>query len=143
MDAPGVWGNSVKDGPLTFDRECKVAGSASAKLVTSEGVDKDRYRRSTCTQKVKLEKGRRYRLSYFAKCENVVPYHSGEGAGLCLFEGKGLYTKHPLPLLTGTCDWIHLCHEFTARDEDAFFEFRITEATGTMWLDEVLLEPIE
>ena len=143
MDVPGSWGNSVKDGSLTFDKECKVAGASSVKLTTSEGADKDRYRRVTCTQKTKLKKGRRYRLSYFAKCENVVPYNRNEGAGLCIWEGRDLYTKHPLPLLTGTFGWIHLSHVFTARDEDVRFEFRITEATGTMWLDEILLEAVE
>ena len=51
--------------------------------------------------------------------------------------------KHPQPLLTGTFDWLHLSHVFTARDEDVRFEFRITEATGTMWLDEIRLEEID
>ena len=143
LDGPGGWSNSVKDGSLTFDTACKVAGAASAKLTTSTGVDKERYRRATCVQKVRLVKGRRYRLSYFAKGENVEPYHAAEGAGLCMWEGKELYTKHPQPLLTGTFDWLHLSHVFTARDEDVRFEFRITEATGTMWLDEIRLEEID
>jgi hypothetical protein len=141
LDEPGGWNNGAKSGTLTFDTTCKVAGAASAKLVTTDVVDKELYRRATCTQKVKLVKGRRYRLSYFAKGENVTPYHWGEGAGLCIWEGD-LYTKHPKPLLTGTFDWIHLSHEFTARDENVKFEFRITEATGTMWLDELLLEEV-
>ena len=143
LDGPGGWSNSVKDGSLTFDTACKVAGAASAKLTTSTGVDKERYRRATCVQKVRLVKGRRYRLSYFAKGENVEPYHAAEGAGLCMWEGKELYTKHPQPLLTGTFDWLHLSHVFTARDVDVRFEFRITEATGTMWLDEIRLEEID
>ena len=82
-------------------------------------------------------------LDIRAKCEDVVPYNRNEGAGLCIWEGRDLYTKHPLPLLTGTFGWIHLSHVFTARDEDVRFEFRITEATGTMWLDEILLEAVE
>ena len=143
LDGPGGWSNSVKDGSLTFDTSCKVAGAAAAKLTTSSVVDKDRYRRATCTQKVRLVKGRKYRLSYFAKGENIEPYHASEGAGLCMWEGKALYKKHPQPLLTGTFDWLHLSHEFTARDEDVRFEFRITEATGTMWLDEILLEEVD
>ena len=143
MDAPGAWHNRIKDGSLTYDTSCKVAGAASAKLVTSQGADKERYYRVTCSQKVKLVKGRKYRLSYFAKGENIVQYNRNEGAGLCLWEGKDLYTKHPLPLFTGTFDWVHLSHVFTARDDDARFEFRITEATGTMWIDEIILEELE
>ena len=143
MDEPGAWSNSVKDGSLTFDTACKVAGSASARLSTSEGIKKGAYRRVVCSQHLKLEKGRTYRLSYFAKGENIVSYGRAEGAGLCLWEGKMLYSKHPLPLLTGTFDWIHLSREFTAREENVHLEFRICESTGTMWIDEVRLEPIE
>jgi hypothetical protein len=143
MDGPGVWSNTVKDGSLTFDAACKVAGAASAKLSTSEGVRKDMYRRVVCSQRLKLEKGRRYRLSYFVKGENIVSYGKSEGAGLCLWEGKTLYSKHPVPLLTGTFDWVHLSRIFTAREEDGLLEFRICESTGTMWLDEVRLEPVE
>jgi hypothetical protein len=101
------------------------------------------YRRVVCSQRLKLEKGRKYRLSYFAKGENIVSYGRSEGAGLCLWEGKTLYSKHPVPLLTGTFDWIHLSRVFTAREEDVHLEFRICESTGTMWLDEVRLEPLE
>lgn len=140
MDGPGVWSNTVKDGSLTFDTVNKVAGAASAKLSASSGVKKGMYRRVVCCQSLKLKKGCRYRLSYFVKGENIVSYGRSEGAGLCLWEGKTLYSKHPLPLLTGTFDWIHLSHVFTAREEDVRLEFRICESTGTMWLDEVRLE---
>ena len=143
MDGPGAWGNTVKDGSLTFDAACKVAGAASARLSTSDGIKKGMYRRVVCSQRLKLEKGRKYRLSYFAKGENIVSYGRSEGAGLCLWEGKTLYSKHPVPLLTGTFDWIHLSRVFTAREEDVHLEFRICESTGTMWLDEVRLEPLE
>ena len=143
LDHPGDWRNTVKDGSLTFDTACKVSGAASARLSTSEGVKKDLYRRAVCSQRVKLEKGRTYRLSYFVKGENIVPYGKAEGAGLCLWEGERLYSKHPLPLLTGTFDWIHLSRVFTAREENVHLEFRICESTGTMWLDEVCLEPVD
>jgi hypothetical protein len=143
MDRSGAWSNTVKDGSLVFDESCKVAGAASARLSTSEGIKKGMYRRVVCSQRLKLEKGRTYRLSYFVKGENIVSYGRSEGAGLCLWEGKTLYSKHPVPLLTGTFDWIHLSRVFTAREEDARLEFRICESTGTMWLDEVRLEPVK
>jgi hypothetical protein len=143
MDGPGAWNNTIKDGTLAFDTTCKVAGTASARLSTSDGIKSGMYRRVVCSQRFKLKKGCRYRLSYFAKGENIVSYGRSEGAGLCLWEGERLYSKHPVPLLTGTFDWIHLSHVFTAREENVNLEFRICESTGTMWLDEVRLEPVE
>ena len=113
---------------------------AAVRLTTSKGADAKRYTRASFEQPLKLEKGKKYRLSYFLKAKDVVPYHKGEGAGLCLWEDKDLYTKHPQPLITGSCDWIHLSLDFTARADTGRLQFRICESTGTMWIDGVVLE---
>ena len=146
LDTLEGWGAGIKDATVTADPTTKVTGAASAKLVTSQTDfgNKARYMRADLSQSFKLEKGRSYRLSYFVKTKDVIAYNRNEGAGLCLWLADGKYIKHPLPLFTGTCDWMHQSMTFTAdKDMKARLQFRICESIGTMWIDGVVLEPVD
>ena len=133
------WGKDIGQ-TCEVDASVKASGSASVRISSSGGPDRKRYHRADISQYVDLEKGAHYRLSYFLKAENVQSYMADEGAGLCIWEPGNRYTKGPMPLLRDTCDWIHVATEFTAVGGRTRIQYRVTGATGTLWIDGVLLE---
>ena len=128
------------DQTCVVDEANKACGKASIKISSSEGADRKRYHRADLSQYIELEPGATYRLSYFLKAENVKPYLANEGAGLCIWEPNNHIIKGPMPLLRDSCDWIHVVTEFKAVGGRTRIQYRVTGATGTLWIDGVLLE---
>ena len=144
LDSLDGWTSSPGSDQTTLvDEENKVSGRASVRISSSEGADPKRYHRADISQYVELEAGVNYRLSYFLKAEDVQPYQAEEGAGLCIWEPGNHYTKGPMPLLRDTCDWIHVATEFKAVGGRTRIQYRVTGATGTLWIDGVLLEEVK
>lgn len=100
---------------------------------------------SDCSQFVALEKAKRYRLSYFIRTKDVVAYNSVDGAGLCFWFADGHYMKHPVPLMRGSCGWVHQSVTFSPPVDAprAKLQFRLENSLGTMWVDGALLEEVK
>ena len=138
------WSKSVGWGTAELDFSDKVTGSASAKLVSDKVPHRERNVQSDFCCKVNIVKGRRYRLSYFIKAKDVVPYDPKMGAGLCLWIDRTHYHKHPNPLVHGSCGWMHQEMVFVAdaTNPESTLQFRLEDSLGTMWIDGVRLEEI-
>ena len=138
------WTKFVPWGTAGLDGDCKVTGNASARLVSDTVPHRERNVQSEFSAFVGVQKGHRYRLSYFIRTQDVVPYDPANGAGLCLWFSESHYLKHPLPLMRGTCGWVHQSREFTAPIDapKAKLQFRLEDSLGTMWVDGVLLEEL-
>ncbi len=136
--------SAKNDAQIVLDAQEKVSGVSSLRIATSAtGSEGNVYRRGDVSQDIVLEVGATYRLSYFIKTKDVKNYRYREGAGLCwLFGLDKSYQKHPLPLLTGSCDWMHQEMTFVAKEPKNRLQARLCASTGTMWVDGMLLEKI-
>jgi hypothetical protein len=65
------------------------------------------------------------------------------------FSGDNVDRAAPaLAFLTGTTDWVHVSIEFVSKKNTnigslAFVQPRITNATGTAWFDDILIEELK
>jgi CHAT domain-containing protein/tetratricopeptide (TPR) repeat protein len=76
-----------------------------------------------------------YRLSLYAKAENL--------QGGVNFAVDAAWGKRPLSLPAGTYDWRQLSATINIGHND-YIDFRIIqENTGTIWLDDIVIEPVE
>ena len=130
-----------------LDPSTKVTGGFSLKLASDGVPHSESNVQSGAVVPVSLHAGRTYRLSYFIKTKDVVPYRElgyPLGAGLCLWYAEGRYEKHPAALLKGTGEWVHQCHVFSPSVDSpkARLQFRLEHSLGTMWVDGVLLEDV-
>ena len=112
---------------------------------TSSGI-----RQYLADSECSLKPNTRYRLSFFAKLDNVSPLKSGGGLAARVWDDdKGI--RFPSPAdggpLTGTTDWIAQCYEFTSGPNTnsncgrkSYIDFNVWGATGMVWIDDVRLE---
>jgi len=134
--APAVsgWINQAPD-MYKKDETVSHLGKASLKLSKSDpAIHKFIY------QKIPLQPGKRYEITFWAKCENVVA--GPKGAGLnCYFESRG-GAFYP-PGLSGTFDWqkitLTMKKPFGPKldPQRSIISFGIFKgATGTAWVDD-------
>ena len=140
------WRKSVKCGTAELDFNDKVTGTASA-CIASDKVPNRKVSESDFCTFANLKSGRTYRLSYFVKTKDVVPYCNpgfSVGAGVCMWFSANHYRQHPNPRMTGSCGWIHQSCEFSPPVDAprTKLQFRLERSVGTMWVDGVLLEDI-
>jgi len=96
---------------------------------------------------VALKSGRRYRLSYFVKTNDIQPVSRGGGVGP-LIMAKGWSREFPETrnFLAGTVPWIRQVFEFTTPSdlspEACPLYLRIRYATGTAWFDDVRIDEV-
>ena len=97
-----------------------------------------------------LVPGKWYRLSYFAKGENIQPCVKRGGANAVVWQDertdKG--KVYPVRSFEGTFDWIHHAAEFrVAREQPEGYrpevDLRLFQATGTVWFDGLIIEEID
>ena len=141
------WVNSVPWSKAALDPSTKVVGGFSLKLASDSVSHGESNVQCGAAVQVALRAGRTYRLSYFIKTKDVVPYKDlgyPLGAGLCLWYAENRFEKHPSRLMTGDSGWIHQCHVFTPPVDSpkARLQFRLETSLGTMWVDGVLLEDV-
>lgn len=128
-------------GTMSIDRDVFVSGGSSLKVAMSNHV--------SVVQSIpgKIVPGRRYRLSYFLKTENMVPLNKNGQVSMEFFNGKWQFFPRGGSNL-GTADWFHRCYEFTAQDlpkEPAklpIFRIFFTNCKGTFWVDGLRVEEI-
>ena len=90
-----------------------------------------------------LELGRRYRLSWFRKAEGVSPIKHHAGFRMTLMVGGKMALRHPVAgTVVGTSDWVHDMIEFVATAEKTSVGFILRDATGSVTVEDVLLEPL-
>ena len=141
------WVNCVSHSKAVLDPDTKVVGGFSLRL-RSDRVPHDEINvQCGASVRADLRKNRTYRLSYFIKTEDVVPYRERGyplGAGVCLWFAEGKYAKHPVQLMKGSGDWVHQCYVFSPPVDSpkATLQFRLETSLGTMWIDGVLLEDV-
>ena len=104
--------------------------------------------------RAKLEPSSRYRISYFVKCDNVIPLVRGGGACVSIRQGKiagkeGKGWEFPLNgnFLSGNTDWIPQVFEFetdeTWREQPATAVwFKVRYAAGTAYFDGARLDRV-
>ena len=141
------WINCAPWSKAVLDPDTKVVGGFSLRLASDSVPHDESNVQSGAVVPVALRIGRTYRLSYFIKTKDVVPYKNlgwPLGAGLCLWFADEKYEKHPAPLMKGTGEWVHQCHVFTPPVDSpkARLQFRLEHSLGTMWVDGVLLEDV-
>jgi len=95
----------------------------------------------------KLQPGKRYRISYMLKLDNVTPVKGGGGAVLNLWDvANRWFPAHNLP--SGTADWTRQSFEFTAapgtnQEKPSVIRLTLLNANGTAWFDDVELIQLE
>ncbi len=141
------WANCVSHSKAALDPDNKVVGGFSLKLKSGTVPHDESNVQCGASVHADLRKDRTYRLSYFIKTEDVVPYRQlwyPLGAGVCLWFAEGKYAKHPTQLMKGTCGWVHQCYVFSppVDSPNATLQFRLETSLGTMWIDGVLLEDV-
>ena len=143
--------NVSTNGTVALDREIKVVGEASMRLVASNPSVDGPYLRACATYNLdkgaeRMKRNTRYRISFFVKCENIHALKRDAGVSLCFHDN--IDRAEPMPFLTGTMDWVHVSAEFTSKRNTnvagpAFVRPRLTNCTGTAWFDGVRIEEID
>ena len=141
------WVNCCQWSKAALDPETKVVGGFSLRLASDSKPHEETNVQCGATVMADLRKDRTYRLSYFIKTKDVVPYRNlgyPLGAGVCLWFAEGKYAKHPAALMKGTGDWVHQCYVFSppVDSPETRLQFRLETSLGTMWIDGVLLEDV-
>ena len=143
--------NVSTNGTVALDREIKVVGEASMRLVASNPSVDGPYLRACATYNLdkgaeRMKRNTRYRISFFVKCENIHALKRDAGVSLCFHDN--IDRAEPMPFLTGTMDWVHVSTEFTSKRNTnvagpAFVRPRLTNCTGTAWFDGIRIEEID
>jgi len=136
------WKKEVSWGTAELDFDTKVTGNASVRITSDTVPHRKSNVQSDFVTYVPLYTNRTYRLSYFIKTKDVVPYVAANGAGPVVWMSWKKYIK--LPHLRGSCGWVHQSHVFTPEINapKTRLQFRVEDSLGTMWIDGVLLEDI-
>lgn len=127
-------GCSVSHDPATF-----ISGPRSLRLSSSGDV-----KWFQIADKVQLEPGTRYRLSYFVKLDNVKG--RGRETGVCVNLWSDRNRWFPSVRLTGTTPWIRQSFEFTTgKNEKTQFSVKpfMLNCSGTAHFDNISLEKVE
>ena len=129
-------------GTMELDRTTFVTSGSSLKVVMSNHVSVVQATHG------KVVPGKRYRLSYFLKTQDMVPLNKGGQVYMELFNGKWQFFPRGGSNL-GTSDWFHRCYEFTAQDlpeepaKEPIFRIFISNCTGTFWIDGLRVECLD
>lgn len=144
--AKGDWSvpRIFKDhGKVSLDTERFVYGPNSLRI---ENVQKGRRTGVGQSLGGKLKPGTEYRLSFYAMCENIVPYnaHRTSGAWVGFSFGKG-FTQIPERALTGTQSWRYYSFRFkTPADfKKGIIYLRMSQAAGAVNFDRVTIEEVK
>lgn len=96
-----------------------------------------------------LKPGKRYRISYFVKGENVRPHAKRGGAQAVVWQDESADRGRTYPAsgFSGTFDWIHCAEEFhiPRRVPEGYrpeVDVRLIHATGTAQFDGLIVEEI-
>lgn len=140
----GGWITDLKEtNCVSLAQEAPAGLSRSLKLSCAQPtrVNVTQYFRGQGTQMVP---GRRYRISFFVKLENVAPAGSDGGFGARVWHDRNVW--FPDHRLTGSTDWIHQEYFFTAgpgADKcENTLTFLLWNATGSVYVTGVLLEEL-
>ena len=97
-----------------------------------------------------MKQGKKYRISYFVKGENVKPYQRRGGAQAVVWFNESADRAKLLPNvgLEGTFDWIHQTMEvYVPKSLSCEFkpeiDLRVFFATGTAYFDELVVEEVK
>ncbi|MBR2911749.1 MAG: DUF4838 domain-containing protein [Lentisphaeria bacterium] len=130
-------------GKVSLDTERFVYGPNSLRI---ENVQKGRRTGVGQSLDGKLKPGTEYRLSFYAMCENIVPYnaHRTSGAWVGFSFGKG-FTQIPERALTGTQSWRYYSFRFkTPADfKKGIIYLRMSQAAGAVNFDRVTIEEVK
>lgn len=130
-------------GKVSLDTERFVYGPNSLRI---ENVQKGRRTGVGQSLGGKLKPGTEYRLSFYAMCENIVPYnaHRTSGAWVGFSFGKG-FTQIPERALTGTQSWRYYSFRFkTPADfKKGIIYLRMSQAAGAVNFDRVTIEEVK
>ncbi len=90
--------------------------------------------------------GKKYRLTFFMKLDNVVPLSKGGGAGIQIWNSSKNFW-FPSKFISGTMPWTMYSCEFQSlpgsNPKTTLFKCDLFGATGTAWFDGLRLEAIE
>lgn len=145
LTRPWESGSFSKDGAVWFnssgcrsaavvDRQNVHSGTASLHLRNVSGRAPNIY--GTMTQKIRVDRNRKYAISLWAKGENL----ASNGALNVAIDPT--WRIRPLALPAGTFGWSRFSGTFNSQDRD-LVEFRIIfEDTGDVWLDDLVVEEL-
>jgi hypothetical protein len=123
----------------TIDRDTALPGegafSARVEVQAAPGED---WRINLFTDGVRLEKGRRYDVTFLARADRPRNITLGAQKGSPDWDGYGLWQA-----VTLSTEWKEytVAFESTGTDPDARLEFLFGERAGTVWIDAVRMGP--
>ena len=131
-------------GCARYDAETFVSAPASLRLDSTNRVSLYQSLLGSRGALPAFVPGRRYRISFNVKLENVVPTARGGGVSVHLRDGGDAVFPADTAL-AGTCGWKRHVYETRAslrwkKPKTPMFELRIFNATGTAWFDDVRFE---
>ena len=94
-------------------------------------------------QNLKLEPGKKYKISFSVKIDKVVPKVNPGGVVLNICDGKNYW--FPSKWLTGTADWTKYEGTFTTGEKvvNSYLLLYLNNSSGTAWFDNVTFEKID
>lgn len=128
---------------VALDQSTFLFGPQSLKV--SNTNTKDKFVFAAVTQvPLKIKPDTKYRISYFARLENVVPLDSRGGVCVNIWNTKNYW--FPQNKLVGTLPWLKQSFEFTSapgtKPEQTYIKPVMYQCTGTVWFDGITLEEI-
>ena len=143
----GPWFGVRKPGVIELDDKVFTSAPYSMRIVpnTNEVTTAVFFFRDD-DKKPTMKPGRKYRLSYCIKIEDLRPAVMHGGAGITIWDDKNIWIPVGSPF-SGTQDWTYQTHEFTAGpntgvSKTPYIYLRVGKATGTVWFDDVRLEEL-
>ena len=123
-------------------RDGIVTTEAGGRRFTVTTGPKDRYVNASMRLSG-LEPGRRYRISWFRKADGVTPLKNHAGFTVTLTVGGRMAIRHPeAGTVVGTTDWVLDMIEFVVPAEKTSLGFTLRDATGSVTVEDVLIEPL-
>ena len=135
-----IQGGAKSGSSHSFDEKIFISGGQSIHFKNREGG------RLNAVQYIEnLKPGRKYRLSYFIRCENL---KGKGGAGAYIYFGNNFGFPLPRRHILGTRDWSREVHTFTvpanlAKDAKPTVGLWIWTAGGEAWFDCVRIEEVK
>lgn len=140
------------NGNVSIDREICVSPGGSLRLESNDASVEGTFVRA-CAKRMlvkgveRMKPNTRYRVSFFVKCKDIKGFRRNAGVSLCFHDNVDRAAP-ALAFLTGTTDWVHVSIEFVSKKNTnigslAFVQPRITNATGTAWFDDILIEELK
>ncbi len=123
-----------------LDNEVFLTGGQSMRLES-----KGKYSTSMWQNLPQLKPNTRYRITFYVKLENVVPYGAGGVVSTCYDQVNRWYPAGPL---TGTMLWTKQCNEIVTGPETnkkypSYFNVSMRNASGKAWVDNVRIYEVE